>query len=119
MQPVGFGFVLTTENVERLNTFYRDVVGLPAMPELGPFAHGLGGGVAMFIQGHSETMGMAKEPSRWLPGITVANLKEEQARLEAAGVSFIRREGREEWGGVISTFVDPDGNYINIMEWVG
>ena len=34
-----------------------------------------------------------------------------------SGVTFIRTAGKEEWGGVISTFLDPDGNYVQIIEY--
>ena len=37
--------------------------------------------------------------------------------LEAAGVQCIRRLGQEYWGGIISTFVDPDGNYVQLIEY--
>jgi hypothetical protein len=37
--------------------------------------------------------------------------------LEAKGVQFIRTQGKEWWGGTISTFVDPDGNYIQLLEF--
>ena len=30
-------------------------------------------------------------------------------------MTFIRKEGTEYWGGVISTFLDPDGNYCQLM----
>jgi predicted enzyme related to lactoylglutathione lyase len=32
-------------------------------------------------------------------------------------VKFIREKGTEYWGGVISTFNDPDGNTIQLMEF--
>ena len=41
----------------------------------------------------------------------------EEKRLESQGVHFIRKQGRETWGGVISTFVDPDGNYAQIIQY--
>ena len=47
----------------------------------------------------------------------VDDLNAEQSRLESAGVEFIRTAGKEEWGGVISTFVDPDGNYGQLIEF--
>jgi predicted enzyme related to lactoylglutathione lyase len=115
MQPTGFGIILTSDEPGRLSTFYRDVVGLTNIPEMGEHAYGLGG-ATLFIDGHSETKGPAKEPQRYIPGMFVDDLKAEQARLEAAGVRFVRKEGREEWGGVISTFVDPDGNYMQLIE---
>ena len=47
----------------------------------------------------------------------VDDLAAEQARLEGLGVKFIRTAGREEWGGVISTFLDPDGNYCQLIQF--
>jgi predicted enzyme related to lactoylglutathione lyase len=47
----------------------------------------------------------------------VEDVAAEQARLEAQGVEFIRKQGREYWGGIISTFLDPDGNYAQILEY--
>ena len=62
---------------------------------------------------------MAKEPQRALINFMVEDLKAEQSRLKAAGVQFIREEGKEEWGGTISTFLDPDGNYCQLVEFKG
>jgi len=59
------------------------------------------------IDGHSETKGATKEPQRMLVNFFVDDLQ---------GVTFIRTAGREEWGGVISTFLDPDGNYCQLIE---
>jgi len=47
----------------------------------------------------------------------VEDLAAEQARLEGHGVEFVRKAGKEYWGGVISTFVDPDGNYCQLIEY--
>lgn len=47
----------------------------------------------------------------------VEDLAAEQKRLEAEGVRFIRTAGKEYWGGVISTFVDPDGNYAQLIQF--
>ncbi len=38
-------------------------------------------------------------------------------RLLARGVTFIRDPEREPWGGVITTFLDPDGNYLQLIEF--
>ena len=109
---------VTSENPERLGAFYRDVVQLEPVPDAGEFAFNIGG--AMFIvDGHSETRGEAREPHRYLIDFNVDDLKAEQARLEAQGVTFIRKEGREYWGGVLSTFLDPDGNYCQLLEFKG
>ena len=106
---------VTSEDPDRLAAFYADTVGLPRNPEIGELAF-TAGGTAFLIDGHSETQGSAKEPHRMLMNFFVNDLKAEQERLEGQGVKFIRSAGREEWGGVISTFLDPDGNYCQLIE---
>jgi predicted enzyme related to lactoylglutathione lyase len=107
---------LTSEDPERLKAFYGDVVGLPVNPEMGDSAFQAGGATLM-VDGHSETKGGAKEPQRVLVNFFVDDLKAEQDRLQGQGVEFIRTAGREYWGGVISTFLDPDGNYCQLIEF--
>jgi predicted enzyme related to lactoylglutathione lyase len=105
---------ITSERPEELKRFYEGVVGLEPDPEVGG---GYWVGNALFaIDGHSETKGPAKEPQRVLISFFVDDLAGEQKRLEDQGVKFIRSAGKEFWGGVISTFADPDGNYIQLIE---
>jgi predicted enzyme related to lactoylglutathione lyase len=89
---------------------------LPGNPQIGDAAFDAGG-TPFLIDGHSETKGGAKEPQRVLINFFVDDLQAEQKRLEGRGVRFIRTAGREEWGGVISTFLDPDGNYCQLIEY--
>jgi predicted enzyme related to lactoylglutathione lyase len=107
---------VTSEKPERLLTFYRDVVGLPPNPDIGDGAFNAGG-TPFIVDGHSQTKGPAKEPQRVLINFFVDDLAADQSRLEALGVKFIRTGGREYWGGVISTFLDPDGNYCQLIEY--
>ncbi len=109
---------INSENPDALRAFYRDVVGLAPAENAGPGALQAGGAV-LIIDNHSEVGGNAKEPQRYLFNFFVDDLAAEQARLEAQGVRFIRTAGREFWGGVISTFVDPDGNYPQLIEYKG
>jgi predicted enzyme related to lactoylglutathione lyase len=113
MEVAYAAITITSEQPDVLMAFYRDVVGLPAWPGM-DFA--LAAGPAMLVfDAHSEVRGKATEPARWLLNLGVTNLKSETERLKAAGVRCIRDHGREEWGGVISTFIDPDGNYFQLM----
>ena len=105
---------LTSDNPERLRAFYRDTLGFEVTPSGGLFVTT---GISLFVDGHSEVYGPAKEPARVLLNFFVDDLKAEQTRLEVAGVPFIRKEGKEYWGGIISTFLDPDGNYCQLMEF--
>ena len=107
---------VTSEDADRLVAFYADTVGLPKNPDFGERAF-IAGGTVFLIDGHSETKGTAKEPHRMLINFFVDDLTAEHGRLEARGVKFIRTAGRESWGGVISTFLDPDGNYCQLVQF--
>jgi predicted enzyme related to lactoylglutathione lyase len=118
MKVNSFVLNVTSEDAPRLSKLYKEVVALPPKPEIGEdFAFDIGGGSAFVIDGHSETRGGTKEPQRMLINFFVDDLQSEQSRLEHQGVKFIRSAGREEWGGVISTFIDPDGNYCQLIEY--
>ena len=114
MEVAQFGINLTSEHPDKLLAFYGDVVGLPKRPEMGEGAFALGA-ATLFVDGHSEPKGASKEPQRYLLNMFVGDVAAEQGRLETAGVKFIRKQGKEEWGGVISTFLDPDGNYVQLI----
>jgi predicted enzyme related to lactoylglutathione lyase len=114
MNVTSFNINITSEQPERLVAFYRDVVGLPLNERGDGFSVA---GAEILIDGHSETKGQAKDPQRILVNMFVEDVAAEQARLEAQGVEFIRKQGREYWGGIISTFLDPDGNYAQILEY--
>jgi predicted enzyme related to lactoylglutathione lyase len=111
-----FAVQRTTDNLDRMRDFYRNVVGLSDdHPELGnPF---LAGSTPIYVGEHSEVHGRAKDPARMLLNFFVDDLATEQKRIEGHGVKFLRSAGREFWGGVISTFEDPDGNYLQIIEF--
>ena len=108
---------LASENPQRLGAFYRDVVQLPVQPEFGDHAFALGPAGTLFVVDHSQVAGPTREPARAIIDLHLEGLDDEQARLEAAGVSFARSKGVEYWGGVISTFNDPDGNLVQLIEF--
>lgn len=116
MEVGGFAINLTSEDPQRLMKFYKEAVGLPPQEGMGEGALKAAGGT-IFIDGHSDTKGAAKEAQRVLINFFIDGLPAEQKRLEAAGAKFIRKEGKEEWGGTISTFLDPDGNYCQLIEY--
>src|SRR3954447_26203761 len=99
MQANQFAINFTTDQPDAMKAFYRDTLGLAPMPEMGDGAFATGGGGVIFVDGHSETHGPAKEPQRVLVNFFVNDAAEERAKLEAKGVKFIRKEGPEEWGG--------------------
>lgn len=112
----GSAIMRTSQDPDRLRLFLRNVVGLSDdFPDLGnPFVVG---GTSIYVGPHSEVAARTKEPSRAILNFFVDDVASEEARLEAAGVQFIRKQGREYWGGVISTFIDPDGNYLQLIQF--
>ena len=116
MNVTNFIVNVTSEQPDELKRFYRDVVGLQPNTDMGEGAF-MAGPTPFLIDGHSEIHGKAKEPARVLLNFFVDDLNAEQKRLEGQGVKFIRTAGKEYWGGTISTFLDPDGNYCQLMEF--
>jgi predicted enzyme related to lactoylglutathione lyase len=116
VQVQGFLLNVTSEQPERLTAFYRDVVQLPPAEGMGESAFNVGG-ATFIVDGHSETKGKAKEPHRSLIDLLVDDIAAEERRLRAQGVPCIRSQGKEYWGGIISTFTDPDGNYFQLIEY--
>ena len=112
----GFVININSEKPDELRAFYRDVVGLKPNPEMGEGAL-IASQTPFLIDSHSDVHGATKEPARAWSNFFVDDLAAEQKRMEAAGVKFIRTAGKEEWGGSISTFIDPDGNYAQLIQF--
>src|SRR6185312_15291984 len=108
---------LNSPDPERPISFYRGVVQLPPREGMGPGAFSLGGDSSFVIDGHSDVRGQAERPERLLLNFVVGDIACEHQRLTNAGVKVVRDKGREPWGGIISTFEDPDGNYFQLMEY--
>ena len=108
---------ITSENPEKMAAFYRDVLELAPNEQVGEGAFNLSDSTVLHIDGHSETHGRTQEPQRVLFDFFVEDVEAEQQQLKAKGVEFVRELGLEWWGGIISTFTDPDGNYLQIIQF--
>jgi predicted enzyme related to lactoylglutathione lyase len=98
--------------------FYRDVVGLQVNMESPEFAV-LGDkpfGPAITLGTHDKVMGKNADPARHMVGLEVDDVKAETARLKSKGVDFIE-EPNEQGGIWVSTFLDPEGNYIQLLQF--
>jgi len=82
---------VTSDQPAVLTQFYRDVVALPRVPDMGESAFDVNGAVFV-IDGHSEVHGATKEPARVLINFMVDDLAAEQARLE--GLGPVRKQAR-------------------------
>ncbi|MEO8539963.1 MAG: VOC family protein [bacterium] len=116
MEITSVSIQLASSEPDRLRDFYRDIVQL-APDEMGDGSFKLGAGGTLFVVDHSEVSGATKERARAIIDLHITDIDGEHARLEAAGVNFTRCKGLEWWGGVISTFGDPDGNTIQLIQF--
>lgn len=89
MKVTAFNINICSEHPEKLVDFYANVVGLQRLP-ISPVLF-MAGGAALFVDGHSEVKGESREPQRLLITFTVDDAIAEQKRLQAAGVTFVRR----------------------------
>jgi predicted enzyme related to lactoylglutathione lyase len=64
---------------------------------------------------HSDVRGSAKDPHRILLNFSVNDVKAESGRLKTAGVPLVRDAYEEPGVGMFATFVDPDGNYCQLV----
>ena len=117
MNVTSISLQLASDDPGRLVSFYRDTVGLPVVEGMGDHAFSLGGESVLFLVDHSQVSGPTREPARAILDLHVADFDGEHLRLKAAGVHFSREKGVEYWGGVISTFNDPDGNIIQLIDY--
>jgi len=117
MNVTGFIVNINGEQPAELLRFYRDVVGLPSHPDPNRESTVMAGSAEIVFDSHSKVSGKAPQPERILLNLFVDDVAAEEKRLEEAGVTFIRKQGREFWGGIISTFLDPDGNYVQVIEY--
>ena len=108
---------INSEQPEALIAFYRDIVGLRPNEEMGTgaFMAGSSSFIALIIDGHSEVKGATKEPQRVLLNFLVSDLASEETRLKEQGVQFIM-SATVKLHGVFATFLDPDGNYCQLVE---
>ena len=108
-----FGSLLIgSSNVEAMKDWYRAAFDTTEN-EMGAFDFG---GVGIFIEEHSEVSGPTKEPARVIINLNVDDCRALGAKLDAAGTTWIRPVEQADFG-IIGTAADPDGNYIQIIQW--
>ena len=73
------------------------------------------GGFLVAIDERDDVEAKTAEPARAIINFDVDDFEAERARLTAAGVEWISVADREH--GKFGTFTDPDGNYLQIIEW--
>lgn len=112
------GVTLWTDDLERMFSFYNDVLRLPLHSRHDDFVAFELGDVRFNIGRHDGVSGQSKDPFRFMPHLGVDDIQAEARRLAEAGVEFIRQPEQESWGGWVATFKDPDGNVLQLLQLV-
>jgi predicted enzyme related to lactoylglutathione lyase len=110
------GVTIWTDSVERLVPFYRDVLGLPVHSVRPDWVSFRFGEMRLNLGLHSQVAGVSRDPYRIMVHLGVRDIHALYARLKERGVEFIRPPEREEWGGWVATFRDPDGNVLQLLQ---
>ena len=112
------GVLIWTEpaRFEAMARFYRDRLGLAPRTSKPDFVSFDWGGVRLSVSIHDRVSGPSRDPFRIMVNLAVDDIRAVHARLAAAGVVFTRSPEAEEWGGQVATFLDPDGNLIQLMQ---
>jgi predicted enzyme related to lactoylglutathione lyase len=108
-----------SEDINNLLPFYRDTLGLKVgLDAPGFVVLGDPNAPALALGTHSEVHGSAKEPARHIVGFETDDIQGDSSRLKSAGVQFIE-EPTQMQGGWIATFKDPEGNYVQLLQFEG
>ena len=117
----GVAGVLIWTSAERfaaLRHFYVDVLGLTPRTDRPGFANfewGQGS-TRLTLAVHDQLDGAARDPLRVMVNFSVDGIDAVHHRLTEAGIRCIRPPSREPWGGMVSTYADPDGNAVQMLE---
>ena len=113
------GVTIWTEDMERLVTFYRDTLRLKLHRHHGDFVNFVFGNMRLNLGLHERVKGHAPDSYRIMIHLGVSDIHDEYRRLSEQGVDFIRVPEQEGWGGWVATFLDPDGNILQLLQQPG
>lgn len=119
----GFAGLMVNTTPERwaaMRRFYVEVLGLTPRSDRDGFVSFQWGtsphDMRLTVTVHSQVTGPAIDPARYLLNLGVDDIEAVAQRIAAAGGTFVRQPVKERWGGWIATMVDPDGNYVQLMQ---
>jgi len=104
------------ERFDAMARFYRDRLGLTPRTSKPDFINFDWGGVRLSVSVHDGVSGVSRDPLRIMVNFAVDDIRVAHARLLKAGVVFTRPPEAEEWGGQVASFLDPDGNLLQLLQ---
>tara|TARA_A100001037_G_scaffold259969_1_gene247992 strand:- start:3571 stop:3936 length:366 start_codon:yes stop_codon:yes gene_type:complete len=110
------GTIIWTENFPKLLRFYQMIFASEPKSIKGQFASFDFGSTKFGLGTHSEIEGVSKEKFRVMINLNTKDIFDEYRRIKDLGVKFIRVPEKENWGGWVATFLDPDHNVIQLIQ---
>jgi predicted enzyme related to lactoylglutathione lyase len=115
----GLAGVILWTSAERhpaMRRFYVEVLGLTPRSDRAGFVNFAWGDTRLTISTHQDVEGRARDPLRVMVNLAVEGLDDAHRRLTGLGVECLRPPQLEHWAGRIATYLDPDGNVVQLME---
>ena len=103
--------IATKDNDEEMGKFYTEMLGF-TKNDLGGYAKD---NLSVYFEKHSEAALKAKEPFRHMITMEVDDIQAVFEELKSKGIEFVR-EPEADRHGTFATFVDPDGNYLQVFQ---
>lgn len=73
-------------------------------------------GVRLTLAVHDSVAGTNSDTLRIMVNLEVENIEAAHQHLIGAGVPALRSPEVESWGGKVATYLDPDGNIVQLLE---
>lgn len=114
---VGVAVFTSADRFQRMRRFYVEHLGLPVRSDRPGFVNFDWNGIRLTVAVHSGLVGPNPEPRHVMINLGVEDVVAEIERLQAVGVPVIRSPEPESWGGWVATVTDPDGNYVQLLQF--
>ncbi|MFC4013947.1 VOC family protein [Nonomuraea purpurea] len=114
-RPVLGSMLLASTDPERLNTWYATVLDPEQNIEVNGYRLLKFGEFFLMIDTRADVTDKNPEPGRAIMNFDVPDARAVVARMNQAGVSWLAElEDRD--GSLFATAIDPDGNYVQIIQ---
>ena len=112
------GVLIWTEaaHFESMVRFYRDTLGLRPRSVRGDFINFEWGDVRLSVGIHTGVGGENRDPLRIMVNFAVDDIQATYAQPDGCRGALHPAPEVEDWGGYVATFVDPDGNILQLMQ---
>ena len=110
------GIILWTDQLENLRNFYEQLLGLNPHSVREGFIAYKWGDFRFSLGLHSKIEGHAKDPYRTMINFDTPDISGLSNKLIDNDIECLRRPEREQWGGIVASFRDPDGNIIQFLQ---